>query len=108
MSFFLKSKVPEAQLAQIWDLSDVDKDGTLTKEEFAVAMYLIHQVLIGKPLPPALPLSLVPPGMRSSLPDSHPTDAFGDSQNSPGFEDAFDPHFSGFGDPTSTSRHEGK
>lgn len=99
MSFFVKSKVPESQLAQIWDLSDVDKDGTLTKEEFAVAMYLIHQVLIGKPLPSTLPLSLVPPGMRSAFQDAHP---FGDGKESPGFEDAFDPNFSGLGAPSSS------
>ncbi len=52
-------------LAHIWDLSDVTQSGTLSKDEFAVAMHLINGQLAGKPLPQELPASLVPPSMRN-------------------------------------------
>ncbi|KAF3918958.1 hypothetical protein ABW20_dc0107915 [Dactylellina cionopaga] len=39
--FFSGSKLPEEALAQIWDLADIEKNGSLTREEFAIAMYLI-------------------------------------------------------------------
>lgn len=32
--------LPEPMLAQIWNLSDIDKDGRLTQEEFVLAMHL--------------------------------------------------------------------
>lgn len=53
-----------AQLRKIWALSDNDKDGHLTAEEFAVAMYLIEQSNQGIPLPQTLPADLVPPSQR--------------------------------------------
>ena len=56
---FLKSKLPQSQLAAIWNLADVDKDGNLTCEEFCIAAYLIDQVLAGRKLPPSLPASLI-------------------------------------------------
>ncbi|KAF3921403.1 hypothetical protein ABW21_db0200695 [Orbilia brochopaga] len=69
--FFSGSKLPEEALAQIWDLADIEKNGSLTREEFAIAMYLIRQErnrgTNGKGLPDALPLSLIPPSMRSRL-----------------------------------------
>jgi epidermal growth factor receptor substrate 15 len=51
--FFLKSKLPEADLAKIWDLSDHLKAGKLNKEGFSVAMHLIKIRLAGNPLPTA-------------------------------------------------------
>ncbi|KAL4915771.1 hypothetical protein BDW62DRAFT_187907 [Aspergillus aurantiobrunneus] len=65
VSFFTKAQLPEETLAQIWDLADIDADGQLTRDEFAVAMYLIRQQYTGKgPLPQTLPPALVPPGLR--------------------------------------------
>ncbi|KAL4929259.1 EF hand domain protein [Aspergillus undulatus] len=65
VSFFTKAQLPEETLAQIWDLADIDADGQLTRDEFAVAMYLIRQQYTGKgPIPQALPPALVPPSMR--------------------------------------------
>lgn len=37
----IKSKLPNSVLGKIWKLSDVDRDGMLDADEFALAMYLI-------------------------------------------------------------------
>lgn len=39
--------LPEPILAQIWNLSDVDKDGKLTQEEFVLAMHLTDMARSG-------------------------------------------------------------
>ncbi|KAI9742434.1 MAG: hypothetical protein M1818_003968 [Claussenomyces sp. TS43310] len=76
--FFSNSKLPEEALAQIWDLADINSQGRLTREEFAVAMYLIRQQR-GKQdgrstLPTSLPSNLVPPSMRNQVrPPTQPT-----------------------------------
>lgn len=63
--FFMNAQLSEETLAQIWDLADIDADGQLTKDEFAVAMYLVRQQRGGKePLPQTLPPALIPPSMR--------------------------------------------
>ncbi|EIW60637.1 uncharacterized protein TRAVEDRAFT_146188 [Trametes versicolor FP-101664 SS1] len=64
--FMLQSKLPEDVLAQVWDLSDLNNDGRLTRDGFAVAMHLIQGKLAGKDVPSSLPVSLVPPAMRGS------------------------------------------
>ena len=65
VAFFTNAKLPEEVLAQIWDLADIDADGQLTKDEFAVAMYLVRQQRNKKePLPAVLPPALIPPSMR--------------------------------------------
>jgi hypothetical protein len=53
-------------LRQIWNLSSLDGQGSLDKDEFTVAMYLVELVANGKALPSALPLPLVPPSKRAS------------------------------------------
>jgi epidermal growth factor receptor substrate 15 len=67
--FFSQSNLSEDALAQIWDLADINSEGRLTKDEFAVAMYLIRQQR-GKPagantLPATLPPALIPPSLRA-------------------------------------------
>ncbi|KAI0646793.1 hypothetical protein C8Q79DRAFT_587739 [Trametes meyenii] len=64
--FMLQSKLPEDVLAQVWDLADLNNDGRLTRDGFAVAMHLIQGKLAGKEMPSSLPLSLVPPAMRGA------------------------------------------
>ncbi|KAK2789300.1 hypothetical protein FQN53_002142 [Emmonsiellopsis sp. PD_33] len=65
VEFLTNSQLPEETLASIWDLADIDRDGQLSKEEFAVAMYLVRQQhTTREPLPHALPLALIPPSMR--------------------------------------------
>ncbi|KAK9762496.1 hypothetical protein K7432_011712 [Basidiobolus ranarum] len=64
VQYFLRSKLSEAILAQIWDLADIRQNGQLDREEFAVSMYLIQMKLSGSELPQVLPRSLIPPAMR--------------------------------------------
>eukprot|EP00741_Cyanophora_paradoxa_P023072 tig00021537_g22282.t1 len=56
-------------LARVWALADVDRDGRLDADEFALAMHLIHHLMKGpgRELPPQLPPGLVPPRKRSLL-----------------------------------------
>ncbi|KAJ3595343.1 hypothetical protein NHX12_004647 [Muraenolepis orangiensis] len=61
---FINSKLPLDLLGKIWELSDVDKDGQLDKEEFAVAMHLVYRAMEQEPVPAALPANLVPPSKR--------------------------------------------
>ena len=48
------------------DLADINNDGRLTRDGFAVAMHLIQGTLAGKELPTSLPQSLIPPSMRTN------------------------------------------
>lgn len=69
--FFMQSGLSEATLAHIWDLSDVTQSGSLSRDEFAVAMHLINLKITGSDLPQELPASLVPPNLRgTSLPQA--------------------------------------
>ena len=60
----VKSKLPNSVLGKVWKLSDVDKDGQLDKDEFALAMHLIQVKLDGHDLPDELPTHLCPPAKR--------------------------------------------
>lgn len=62
----LKSKLPNTVLGKIWKLADVDKDGLLDDEEFALANHLIKVKLEGHELPASLPEHLVPPSKRGT------------------------------------------
>ncbi|OJD15661.1 hypothetical protein AJ78_04079 [Emergomyces pasteurianus Ep9510] len=68
VEFFTNAQLPEETLASIWDLADIDSDGQLSKDEFAVAMYLVRQQRTTRePLPQALPSALIPPSMRRQM-----------------------------------------
>ncbi|EDO49577.1 predicted protein [Nematostella vectensis] len=60
----VKSKLPNTQLGRIWKLSDIDHDGCLDEDEFALAMYLIKVKLEDNDIPEELPVHLVPPSKR--------------------------------------------
>jgi epidermal growth factor receptor substrate 15 len=79
--FMLRSKLPGDVLASIWlapstysflltshtmhrDLADLNNDGRITRDGFAVAFHLIRGKLNGKEIPTILPASLMPPSMR--------------------------------------------
>ncbi|XP_048832079.1 epidermal growth factor receptor substrate 15 isoform X2 [Brienomyrus brachyistius] len=60
----LNSKLPVDILGRVWDLSDIDRDGMLDRDEFAVAMYLVYRALEKETVPMSLPPQLVPPSKR--------------------------------------------
>jgi EH domain-containing protein 1 len=60
----LKSKLPNSVLGKVWKLADVDKDGFLDADEFALANYLINLKLEGHELPNELPKHLIPPSKK--------------------------------------------
>jgi len=79
--FFEKSRLPIQELRQIWQLSDVTKDGCLSLEEFLTAMHLVVLRRNEIPLPEELPVCLRPSNLRHSVIDRHNKDLYsGDPQ----------------------------
>uniref|UniRef100_A0AAR2IY62 Epidermal growth factor receptor pathway substrate 15-like 1a n=1 Tax=Pygocentrus nattereri TaxID=42514 RepID=A0AAR2IY62_PYGNA len=68
----MNSKLPVDVLGKVWDLSDIDKDGHLDRDEFAVAMHLVYRALEKEPVPSVLPSSLIPPSKRKKSAGSLP------------------------------------
>lgn len=66
-SEMVKSKLPNTVLGKVWKLSDLDKDGMLDSDEFALAMHLINVKLQGHDLPFELPDHLIPPSKRNNF-----------------------------------------
>ncbi|KAG7267557.1 hypothetical protein CRUP_006463 [Coryphaenoides rupestris] len=62
--WMVNTHLPSSVLAQVWRLADVDCDGMLDNEEFALAVHLIEGKLEGHWLPRELPPHLVPPSKR--------------------------------------------
>lgn len=60
----VKSKLPNSVLGKIWKLADIDKDGLLDSDEFALAMHLIQIKISNYDLPSELPDHLLPPPKR--------------------------------------------
>ena len=87
VGFFSNSRLPEEMLAQIWDLADINSEGQLNRDEFAVAMFLIKQQRAKTDgrgvLPPSLPSNLVPPSMRdrATAPSQPTAPAFDNAAN---------------------------
>ncbi|XP_075216266.1 epidermal growth factor receptor pathway substrate 15 isoform X2 [Lycorma delicatula] len=66
------SKLPFDTLGKIWDLADMDKDGSLDRHEFIVAMHLVYKALEKYAIPNVLPPELMPPGKRKDSIPSGP------------------------------------
>ncbi|XP_019392851.1 PREDICTED: intersectin-2 isoform X1 [Crocodylus porosus] len=67
-TFFLQSGLPASVLAEIWALSDLNKDGKMDQQEFSIAMKLIKLKLQGQHLPMVLPpIMKQPPVVFSPL-----------------------------------------
>ncbi|KAK9497930.1 hypothetical protein O3M35_003828 [Rhynocoris fuscipes] len=62
----IDSKLPVKTLGQIWDLADMDKDGSLDRHEFIVAMHLVYKALEKYTIPSTLPPELLPPSKRKN------------------------------------------
>jgi len=56
--------VPQDTLFKIWNLADMDNDGAMDLEEFAIAMHLCEEASGGKEPPATLPTELIPPGRK--------------------------------------------
>jgi len=64
----VKTGLQKDQLRQIWNLSDIDRDGYLDHHEYVVAMFLCDAVIQkGRPIPAELPMSVIPPSKRSMI-----------------------------------------
>ena len=64
----VKTGLDKEQLRQIWNLSDIDRDGLFDHEEYVVAMFLCDAVIQkNRPIPAELPTSVVPPSKRHLL-----------------------------------------
>uniref|UniRef100_A0A4W4GJP1 RALBP1 associated Eps domain containing 1 n=1 Tax=Electrophorus electricus TaxID=8005 RepID=A0A4W4GJP1_ELEEL len=81
--FFTKSKLPILELSHIWELSDFDKDGALTLDEFCAAFHLVVARKNGYDLPEKLPESLMPKLIdlddSAGVPESAPEVGFSSS-----------------------------
>lgn len=64
--YLLNSALPVDILGKIWELSDLDQDGNLDREEFLISMQLVAKAREGTVLPDQLPPSLLPFKVRSS------------------------------------------
>ncbi|CAH8499126.1 unnamed protein product [Dicrocoelium dendriticum] len=75
----MNSQLSTETLRRIWDLSDIDADGSLDKGEFVLAMHLIHLCVEGEMLPDVLPQNLIPSGKEryfTGVPPPPPTCSF--------------------------------
>ncbi|KAL3873049.1 hypothetical protein ACJMK2_036210 [Sinanodonta woodiana] len=68
-SEMVKSKLPNSVLGKIWKLADLDHDGMLDMDEWALANHLVKIKLDGHDLPNELPDHLIPPSKKSGLSD---------------------------------------
>ena len=66
-SEMVKSKLPNSVLSKVWKLADVDRDGMLDADEWALANHLIKIKLDGHDLPMELPEHLIPPSKRNDV-----------------------------------------
>lgn len=64
-ALLLPTGLPTGALRQVWELSDVDRDGLLDQDEFAVAVYLCRSASAGQALPATLPENVIPPSKRN-------------------------------------------
>ncbi|XP_069584264.1 intersectin-2 isoform X3 [Ranitomeya imitator] len=63
-SSLVQSSLSHTQLATIWSLADIDRNGKLKADEFVLAMHLTDMAKAGLPLPLTLPSELMPPSFR--------------------------------------------
>ena len=66
-----RSKLPNSVLRRIWNLADIDQDGMLDRDEFAVAMFLIDHKIGGNDIPETLPDRVIPPSKVHLVVRSH-------------------------------------
>lgn len=57
--FLLKSSLDRERLADVWELADMEKKSSLTKDEFAIAIFLVKKIKSNSILPKSLPIELL-------------------------------------------------
>jgi len=60
----LQSKLSNEILKELWNSADLDQDGFMSSEEFALCMFLLKEVEKEKQLPEQLPENYIPPSFR--------------------------------------------
>lgn len=63
-AYLMETGLNQDQLRRIWDISDIDDDGALDADEFAVCMYFVEKAKAGEPIPSTLPEDVMPPSKR--------------------------------------------
>ena len=69
IEFFKISGLSNEDLKEIWRLSDINKNESLIREEFYIAMHLIRLKKNGSQLPNTLPPSLIPSATKQRCND---------------------------------------
>jgi hypothetical protein len=62
----INSGLDQGQLGKVWTLSDIDQDGCLDRDEFALCMYLMESAAAGEAIPTELPKNFIPPNKRNT------------------------------------------
>ncbi|KAG5646744.1 hypothetical protein DXG03_002426 [Asterophora parasitica] len=68
--FMLGYDLRSEDLAHIWNLADLYSNNRLTRECFAIAIHFIQAKLNGAELPQVLPDFLIPPSLRTQMPNT--------------------------------------
>jgi len=72
----LQSGLSKPVLGKVWSLSDLDKDGLMNSEEFALCLFLLDEAKNGNALPDKLPDDYIPPSFRKKLLDQKKKNPF--------------------------------
>merc|ERR1719162_2717531 len=63
----MQSQLGNEVLGKVWQFADVDKDGFMTDQEFALCLFLLDSVKAGQTLPDILPIDHIPPRFRQQV-----------------------------------------
>lgn len=63
-NYLIDTGLEQEKLKRVWDLSDIDEDGSLDEDEFALCMYFIEKLKSGEPVPATLSEEIFPPSKR--------------------------------------------
>jgi EH domain-containing protein 1 len=64
----MSTGLPMDSLSKLWKLCDIDKDGKMDLDEFALCMHLVDTMRTkGIPMPDILPPTIIPPAKRPHL-----------------------------------------